>query len=367
MIAIAEAAIASPALIQQDLYFGQSLSNYKTISNLEFRDFLDDVITPRFASGLIQFDGKGQLQDQPGVKTATNVVTFYAADSLENQISLKQIAQAYQQEFGASILRVTKKDELKIGFGPGKDLIDNNLVPELIQVDLFFRRNTDGVKEVTQKQFQAFVDQEITPRFPVGLTNFDANRQFLSSDGILVREPAEVIRLIIEDTEANEAAIDAIVSAYKQQFQQESVLIAVNEEVTVVFGSTADLIDNDVIPEPIQVNLFFGRNIGGVEGVSEADFQTFLEEVVDPRFDQFTVIDANGQFLSSSGDLIRERSKEVSLIVEDTVANEALINEVVSEYITRFQQESVLVVVDEEIQVNFIANPIIGCRVGLAK
>lgn len=362
MIAIAEAAIASPALIQQNLYFGQSLSNYKTISNLEFRDFLDDVITPRFASGLTQFDGKGQLQDQPGVETATNVVTLYAADSLENRISLKQIAQAYQQEFGAGILQVTNKDELKIGFGPAENLIDTNLVPELIQVDLFFGRNIGGVEGVTQEQFQAFVDQAITPRFPLGLTNFDANGQFLSSDGTLVREPAEVVSLIIEDTEANEAAIDAIVSKYKQQFQQESVLIAVNEEVSVAFGATTDLIDNDVIPEPIQVDLFFGRNIGGVGGVSEAEFQAFLEEVVDPRFNHFMVIDANGQFLSSTGDLIRERSKEVSLIVEDTVVNEAAINEVVSEYIARFQQESVLVVVDEEIQVNFIDNSFIVRR-----
>jgi len=354
IIAIAEAAIARPALIQQDLYFGQSLSNYKTISNLEFRDFLDDVITPRFALGLTQVDGKGKLQKQPRVETATNVVTLYATDSLENQISLKQIAQAYQQEFDASILQVTNKDELKIGFRPGENLIDNNLVPELIQVNLFFRRNIGGVEGVTQEQFQTFVDQAITPRFPLGLTNFDANRQFLSSDGILVREPTEVVSLIIEDTEANEAAIDAIVSEYQQQFRQESVLIAVNEEVTVAFGATTDLIDNDVIPEPIQVNLFFGRNIGGVEGVSEADFQTFLEEVVAPRFDQFTVIDANGQFLSGNGHLIRERSKELRLIVEDTVANEAAINEVMSQYIARFQQESVLVVVDEEIQVNFI-------------
>lgn len=364
MIVIAEAAIASPALIQQDLYFGQSLSNYKTISSLEFRDFLDDVITPRFASGLTQFDGKGQLQDQPGVETVTNVVTLYAADSLENQVSLKQIAQAYQQEFGVGILQVTNKDELRIGFGAGENLIDNDPVPELIQVDLFFGRNIGGTVGVTQEQFQAFVDQAITPRFPLGLTSFDANGKFLSSDGTLVREPAEVVSLIIEDTEANEAAIDTIVSEYKQQFQQESVLIAVNEDVTVAFGATADLIDNDVIPEPIQVDLFFGRNIGGVEGVSEADFQAFLAEVVDPRFDQFTVIDANGQFLSSSGDLIRERSKTVSFIIEDTAENEVAINHVVSEYITRFQQESVLVVVDEEIQVNFITNLLIGCGDG---
>ncbi|MBF2027928.1 MAG: DUF3574 domain-containing protein [Oscillatoriales cyanobacterium C42_A2020_001] len=364
MIAIAESAIASPALVQQDLYFGLSLSNNKTISRPEFQDFLDDVITPRFASGLTQFDGKGQLPEQSGVQEATNVVSLYAPDTLENQLSLKQIARAYQQAFDISVVQVTNKDDLKIGFGPGENLIDNDPIPELIQVDLFFGRNIGGTVGVTQEQFQAFVDQTITPRFPLGLTNFDANGQFLSSDGTLVREPAEVVSLIIEDTEANEAAIDAIVSEYKQQFQQESVLIAVNEAITVAFGPTADLIDNDLIPEPIQVDLFFGRNMGGVEGVSEAEFQTFLQDVVDPYFDQFTVLDADGQFLSNTGDLIRERSKTVSLIIEDTVANEAAINHVVSEYIARFQQESVLVVVDEEIQVNFINNLPIGCGDG---
>lgn len=219
-----------------------------------------------------------------------------------------------------------------------------------------FGRNIGGIEGVTPEQFQTFVDRAITTRFPLGLTNFDANGQFLSSNGALIQEPSEVVSLILEDTEANEAAIDAIISEYIHQFQQESVLVAVNENITVAFGVTENLIDNDSIPEPIQVDLFFGRNIGGVEGVSDADFQQFLNEIVDPYFNNFTVIDANGQFLSGTGDLIKERSKSVSFIIEDTVKNEIAINQIVAGYIHRFRQESVLIVVDEDIQANFIGN-----------
>lgn len=43
----------------------------------------------------------------------------------------------------------------------------------------------------------------------------------------IIRQPSKVVSLILDDTEANEAAIDEIVAAYIKQFQQESVLQAV--------------------------------------------------------------------------------------------------------------------------------------------
>jgi hypothetical protein len=63
-----------------------------------------------------------------------------------------------------------------------------------------------------------------------------------------------------------------------------------------------------------------------------------------------TVFDARGQFQDSTGNIIEEPSQVVSLIAEDTQTNETEINEIVAEYIDRFQQESVLIVVDEDIQ-----------------
>ncbi|NJP12343.1 MAG: DUF3574 domain-containing protein [Leptolyngbyaceae cyanobacterium RU_5_1] len=344
----ASVSTAPPSLIQQDLYFGLTRANGCPISDAEFQIFIDNVITPRFAAGLTIFDGEGELHKH-STAGDIKVITLYAQGTSENQAAIDQIVKDYRQQFESNVLQVTNEDDLNVGFGVGEDLIDNDPTPELIQVDLFFGRNIGGVEGVSQAQFQTFVDTVITPRFPAGLTNVDANGQFLSSDGQLIREPSEVVSLILEDTQANETAIDEIVAEYIKQFQQESVLIAVNEDITVAFGADDDLIDNDPVPEQIQVDLFFGRNIGGVEGVSEEAFQEFLNHFVDPHFNNFTVLDADGQFLSSTGDLIKERSKEVSFIFEDTQANEAAIKTVISEYIKQFQQESVLIVVDEDI------------------
>ncbi|MGH2416156.1 MAG: DUF3574 domain-containing protein, partial [Microcystaceae cyanobacterium] len=177
--------------------------------------------------------------------------------------------------------------------------------PPLIQQDLFF-----GGGEVSEAQFQSFVDNVITPRFPAGLTIFDADGQFLNSTGTLVEEQSKGVTLIFDDTQENETSINEIVENYLQQFQQESVLVAVNEDVAVGFGVDEDLIDNDPIPELIQADLFFGRNISGGGEVSEAQFQSFVDNVITPRFPAgLTIFDADGQFLNSTGTLVEEQSK----------------------------------------------------------
>jgi Protein of unknown function (DUF3574) len=85
--------------------------------------------------------------------------------------------------------------------------------PKLVQEDLYFGRNIAGGGEVSEAEFQAFIDAEITPRFPDGLTLYDADGQFLDSNGTLIREPSQVISLIFKNTLVNQAAIDEIVIA----------------------------------------------------------------------------------------------------------------------------------------------------------
>lgn len=345
-------------LIQQDLYFELNLPNGNTLSEAEFQTFVDNEITPRFPFGLTILDGDENFSGGTG-NPNTKVVTLYAEDIPESQTAIDEIAEAYSQDFGVDVLQVTNEDDLKVGFGAGENLIDNDPVPELIQVDLFFGRNIAGVGEVSPEQFQTFVDTVITPRFADGLTIFDAAGQFLSSTGTLIREPSNVVSLIFEDTQTNETEIDEIVASYIQQFQQESVLLAVNEDIKVAFDSDEKLIDHDPIPEQIQVDLFFGRNIAGVGEVSEVQFQNFLDTIVAPRFTEFTVFDAAGQFLSSTNALIKEPSKVVSFFFEDTRSNETAINTVIDEYIEQFQQESVLVVIDEDIETN-VTEDVVG-------
>jgi hypothetical protein len=63
--------------------------------------------------------------------------------------------------------------------------------------------------------------------------------------------------------------------------------------------------------------LFFGRNIGGAPGVSDADFTKFLDEEVTPRFpDGLTVIDGGGQWRGPDDVLVRFRQDSVLLITQ---------------------------------------------------
>lgn len=347
----AETPADAPALIQTDLYFeqddhGYEVTDYQKAAQ-QFRQFLNSEITPRFPDGLTVYDARQIGDSEPG-----KVVSLVFEETAKNQQLLNEITAAYRQKFQQTVRQAANAD-IAIGFGQSEDLIQNDVTPELIQVDLYFGRNIGTTGRVTEQQFRQFLSSEITPRFPDGLTTYSAKGQFRDSENRLIREPSKVVSLIFADTEQNEQSINAIIDAYKQKFQQESVLEVVNEAVEVGFGQGEDIIDNDPIPEQIQVDLYFGRNIGTTGRVTEQQFAQFLDEQVTPRFaDSLTVYDAKGQFLDSSNQLIREPSKVVSLIVEDTQGNEQAINAIIDSYKQQFQQESVLEVVDETIGIS---------------
>ncbi len=348
------------SLIQRDLFFGRNIPGDGQVSEDQFQAFVDNVITPRFPAGLTIFDADGQFQDSTSniIEEPAKVVTLFVEDSPTSKTGINEIVSAYLQQFNQeSVLQVTNRDELKVGFGVGENLIDNDPIPEFIQTDLFFGRNIPGGGQVSEEQFQAFVDNVITPLFPAGLTIFDADGQFQDSTGMIVEVPSKTVTLLLEDTIENEKAIDEIIAAYIQQFNQESVLLAVNEEVAVGFGLGENLIDNDPIPEFIQTDLFFGRNIPGGGQVSEEQFQAFVDNVITPLFPAgLTIFDADGQFQDSTGIIVEESSKTVTLLFEDTVENEKAIDEIIAAYIRQFNQESVLLVVDEDIEVAFDAD-----------
>ncbi|WP_193199563.1 DUF3574 domain-containing protein [Nostoc sp. MG11] len=346
------------SLIQEDLFFGRNIAGDGEVSESEFQTFVDDVITPRFPAGLTILNSNGQFLDSTGrlIEESTKVVTLFRENTSANEVSISEIVKTYRKQFNQeSVLQVANKDDLTVSFGSGEDLFNNSSVPKFIQTELFFGRNIPGGGEVSQSQFQAFVDSVITPRFPAGLTTFDGNGQFLNSTGTTIEEPSKVVTLLLEDGLSNETAVNEIVAAYRQQFNQESVLVAANQDVKVSFGLGDDLIDNSSVPELIQADLFFGRNIPGGGEVSENEFQTFVDIVITPRFPAgLTIFDANGQFLNSTGTLIEEPSKVISFIFEDTLDNENSINQIIGTYLQQFNQESVLTVVDEDIRVRFV-------------
>jgi transcription termination factor NusB len=348
------------SLIQKDLFFGRNIAGGGEVSETEFEQFIDNTITPRFPDGLTVFDADGQFKDSTGtiIEEQSKVVTLLLEDTPESDRKITEIVRSYTQQFNQeSVLQVTNENELKVGFGAGENLIDSDLNPELIEVDLFFGRNIPGGGEVSKAEFEQFIDSTITPRFPDGLTVFDADGQFKDSTGTIIEEQSQVVTLLLEDTPENESEIDEIIQSYIEQFNQESVLLTVNEEIAVGFGAGENLIDSDVNPELITADLFFGRNIPGGGEVSEAELAEFIERTITPRFpDGVTVYDADGQFKDSTGTIIEEQSKVVTLILEDTPENEIAIDEIIQSYTEQFNQESVLLTVDEDVEVAFEAS-----------
>ena len=93
------------------------------------------------------------------------------------------------------------------------------------RTELFFgTAKPDGV--VTEEEFLAFLDAEVTPRFPDGLTLLRGDGQFRGEDGVIVKEQSFVLILLypLEGFRESNGKIDSIRQLYKAMFQQESVL-----------------------------------------------------------------------------------------------------------------------------------------------
>jgi hypothetical protein len=94
----------------------------------------------------------------------------------------------------------------------------------MVVVDLLFGRNIDGRLGVTESRFTQFLAEEITPRFPDGLTVFDTTGQWRHEQRkIITRERSKVVMIAVTEDAGLQAKLDAIVAAYKQRFRQQSV------------------------------------------------------------------------------------------------------------------------------------------------
>lgn len=78
--------------------------------------------------------------------------------------------------------------------------------------------------QVSADDWRTFLDDVVTPRFPQGLSVWQASGQWKSAAGPIVREPSYVLNIVHESSETMDAAIVGIMRAYKSRFRQEAVL-----------------------------------------------------------------------------------------------------------------------------------------------
>lgn len=106
-----------------------------------------------------------------------------------------------------------------------------------------------------------------------------------------------------------------------------------------VQGAKAEVYDSTII----KTELFFGlcRPDGSI--VSESEWDRFVDEYITPRFREgLTIVDANGQWMMRTGEVVKEKTKIVILLHVDNEAVNASIEYVRDTYKKLFQQESVV-------------------------
>ncbi|WP_308378931.1 DUF3574 domain-containing protein [Streptomyces sp. ISL-43] len=89
---------------------------------------------------------------------------------------------------------------------------------------LYFGTERPGLPPVGEREFMGFLDREITPAFPEGLTLQDGRGQW-RRDGKVIREISYEVVLLYPEKEADErgARVERIRRAYEERFQQDSV------------------------------------------------------------------------------------------------------------------------------------------------
>ncbi len=97
-----------------------------------------------------------------------------------------------------------------------------------VRSELYFAvGNEDGSDTVDETRWRDFLDREVTPRFPDGLTVLDGYGQWRFKDqGRLVRQRCKVLVLLHENGSARRNDIEAIRLAWKRASGHESVLWA---------------------------------------------------------------------------------------------------------------------------------------------
>jgi Protein of unknown function (DUF3574) len=96
------------------------------------------------------------------------------------------------------------------------------------RTELFFGSLKPDGSLVSEEAFLGFLDAEITPRFPNGLTLLTGLGQFLNAQGVIIQEPSRLLILLypVEERRDSSEKIEQIREQYKQMFHQESVLRA---------------------------------------------------------------------------------------------------------------------------------------------
>jgi Protein of unknown function (DUF3574) len=93
--------IGDRAMIRDTLYFGRNRSDGGRVRDTEWRDFLNDFVTPRFPDGLTVTRATGQWRGASGriEREASEVATVLHSGNPTARVKIPEIVAEYRQRF----------------------------------------------------------------------------------------------------------------------------------------------------------------------------------------------------------------------------------------------------------------------------
>ncbi|MDE2900922.1 MAG: DUF3574 domain-containing protein [Chloroflexota bacterium] len=126
-----------------------------------------------------------------------------------------------------------------------------------------------------------------------------------------------------------------------------AVLLAVAACESSESGEAAAVVCPEGTEHWAEYRLYFGRNSGGGEVVSDEEWRIFVRDVVTPNFPEgLTVLDGEGQWQTAMGDVERERSKVLVVLAPLDGDAPGKLATVAEGYKAHFDQESVIQTID---------------------
>jgi Protein of unknown function (DUF3574) len=94
-----------------------------------------------------------------------------------------------------------------------------------VVAELLFGRRIGEGGVVSDADWARFVRDEVTPRFPDGLTVLDGAGQWRDAErGLIIREPTKVLLIVLSGDATSRTLLVAVADAYKRRFSQQSVV-----------------------------------------------------------------------------------------------------------------------------------------------
>jgi len=79
--------------------------------------------------------------------------------------------------------------------------------------------------KITDSDIRKFVDAEVTPRFPQGVTVVDGGGQWRGDENRLIREAAKVVLIVLPEKGDPAGKVQAVRAAYRSRFKQDAVVV----------------------------------------------------------------------------------------------------------------------------------------------